>query len=88
MLRAGPTKTWEFDGSDWITVTVTPTLPAVYGMAMTYDTDRELVVLFGGSNADDMALAETWEYDGITWTQALPTSSPPARIGHTLVFIP
>ncbi len=80
--------TWEFDGSDWITVTVTPTLPAVYGMAMTYDTDRELVVLFGGSNADDMALAETWEYDGITWTQALPTSSPPARIGHTLVYDP
>ena len=80
--------TWEFDGSDWITVTLTQTVSAVYGMALTYDANREMVVLFGGSDANDNALAETWEYDGIAWTQVVPTSSPPARTGHTLMYDP
>jgi hypothetical protein len=45
--------------------------------AMTYDSARGRVVLFGGTDAGG-ADAETWEYYAGDWTQAAPVASPGA----------
>jgi hypothetical protein len=41
--------------------------------SMAYDSNRHVVVMFGGGNA------ETWEWDGNNWAQKVPASSPSAR---------
>ena len=72
--------TWEWDPSlgNWFQQfpSGSPTPRTAFGMA--FDTDRDVVVLFGGyvngSNGSDV-----WEYDGDTWTQRFPGVSPPAR---------
>ena len=51
-----------------------PSARFLYGMS--YDSARNVVVLFGGrSNAG--ASNETWEFNGITWSQ-VPTLNAPA----------
>ena len=42
------------------------------------------VVLFGGKNATNQALADTWVWSSTnnSWTQQAPAQSPPARFGH------
>ena len=71
-------ETWEWDGTTWALrqFAIAPP-PRVYP-SMTYDSQRDRVILFGGSNADGM-LADTWEYDGASWTRMTPPASPPAR---------
>jgi hypothetical protein len=77
--------TWEWDGTNWVHSSPTATPPARFWHAMTYDSARSRLVLFGGSGqAGD--LADTWTYDGTTWTQRFPASSPPARYGHAMAF--
>jgi hypothetical protein len=71
--------TWEFDGSDWISVTTTTTPTARYGAGLAYDAGRGVTVLFGGSDETDTALAGTWEYTNTNWVQAFPTTSPLSR---------
>ena len=45
--------------------------------AMTYDSIRERVVLFGGFNG--VNLSDTWEWDGDRWIDVTPsTNNPPA----------
>lgn len=39
--------------------------------AIAYDSDRSMLVMFGGSG-----LTDTWEFDGTTWTQRLPAHTP------------
>ncbi len=81
--------TWEFDGLDWIPVTLTSSPPARFGYAMAYDAARQCVVLFGGAAASGGStafLSDTWEYSGASWTEVNPTESPPASAGHRLVY--
>ncbi|MBI4872520.1 MAG: hypothetical protein HY814_13250, partial [Candidatus Riflebacteria bacterium] len=54
------------------------------GSAMTYDSARNRVVLFGGYASS--YVHDTWEYDGATWTQVNPVSRPSARIGHAMAY--
>ena len=54
--------------------------------AMAYDSDRQVTVLFGGSDALAGAQADTWEYDGKTWTEIKPAVSPPRRTGHGMIY--
>ena len=44
---------------------------------MTYDSEREKVVLFGGAQLGQM-MSDTWEWDGTRWIQAA-TQGPTAR---------
>ncbi len=70
---------------DWITTATTgPT--ARYGHAMSYDSERRRVVLFGG-NSGLLYLNDTWEYDGATgvWTQ-VASSGPIPRIYSAMAF--
>lgn len=62
--------TWEYDGVGWERVDTPDSPSARYGHAMAYDSDRGVVVLFGGADSNtDYGLNDTWEYDGTIWVQ-------------------
>lgn len=80
--------TWEFNGTNWTEVTISGQPNAVYGMSAVYDDNNEVIILFGGSDDTDAALAETWAFDASndTWTQLAPTNSPPVRTYSQMVY--
>ncbi|MFN7971656.1 MAG: kelch repeat-containing protein, partial [Acidobacteriota bacterium] len=71
--------TWEYDGTSW-----SPAAPPPPGLAprqlaaMAYDTARQRMVMFGGSESGGGLGDDTWEHDGAGWTQG-PTA--PAAMG-------
>lgn len=52
--------------------------------AMTYDSARRRVILFGGVNT--LPLSDTWEYEGANWVQHVTASSPPKRDYPVLAY--
>ncbi len=78
--------TWEWDGGTWTGPLNLPTpLPSVRGYAaMAYDSQRHVVVLFGG-HQDPSSLGDTWEYDGTAWTLR-SSSGPSAREGAGMAY--
>jgi len=58
-----------------------------YGTALAYDSQRRVVVLFGGAG-DDELYGDTWEWDGTSWTRRCDTGEcgPPPRRYHTMVY--
>lgn len=61
-----------------------------WGHAMAYDSDRGVVVLFGGERGNDGNLEyfdDTWEYDGGSWKRInVPGSKPSARSFHSMAY--
>lgn len=55
---------------------------------MVYDSDRQKMVLFGGSSNTDVPLTQTWEYSGTDWVQVVLTTTPQARTNAALVYDP
>ena len=56
---------------------------------MVYDSAREKIVLFGGSDAPygGNRLNDTWELDGNEWIEVDEYDTAPyPRYGHTLAF--
>jgi hypothetical protein len=49
---------------------------------MVYDSARNKIVLFGGSELND----ETWERDGTQWILKSPTHKPSPRYYHSMVY--
>jgi hypothetical protein len=82
----GLSDTWEWDGTTWTERAVVNTPSSRVYQAMTYDSARQRVVLFGGSGTQVAALNETWEYDGTRWMQRTPVTSPPARSQPALTY--
>ena len=67
--------TWEYDGDTWVE-TSPPVSPGARNQhAMTYDSARGVMVLYGG--LDPSYLGDTWEYDGDVWLER-PTPTAPA----------
>lgn len=60
--------------------------------AMTYDSDRSVVVFFGGEigkTGSEKYFDDTWEYDGMRWTQIDVCSLKPApRSLHSMAYDP
>ena len=53
--------------------------------AWTYDSQREVAVLFGGSKPGVPYMSETWEWNGASWSQ--PSSgTPPPRAGAAMAY--
>src|SRR5262249_10263591 len=77
--------TWEWDGTNWTQQQPATAPPARSSAAMTFDLQRNRVVLFGGGGTT--FLGDTWEWDGAVWTQP-STSGPPARSGPAMSFTP
>ena len=88
-------ETWEWSNQRW--TLVTPTDPEADGgpsartdHAMTYDSRRGRVVLFGGKMNID-PFEDTWEYDGSSWALVTPADpeedgNPPGRSGHAITY--
>lgn len=81
------TQTWTFDGRRWQNPTTHPLLTLRSGHAMTFDSARGRVVLFGGrATPGTILLADTWEWDGTQWLLRQPGAAPPARYEHRLAY--
>ena len=85
-----PQDLWAWDGNTWTqkctTAECTDVLPPGRSNAsLTYDSHRDLTVLFGGWNAGTGLLADTWEWDGTEWTETA-NGTPTARYQGALVF--
>jgi len=87
---------WAWDGSLWHSLESEGTLPAARrDHAMSYDRDREQIVLFGGRNAS--GLADTWllhiepsededaRVEG-EWEAVEAAMAPPARYQHGMSY--
>lgn len=71
--------TWEFANGQLLNRAVTGTSPPPrYRGVMAYDLARRRVLLFGGIDGNNTAIADTWVWDGATWTQ-LQGLQPAAR---------
>ena len=82
---------WIWDGTAWSQAGTPPAnTPHARGFhAMTYDSTRGRVVLFGGlfnTPTSSQYFDDTWEWDGTAWTQVVPATSPPARAYHAMAF--
>jgi hypothetical protein len=64
-----PTDTWAWDGSAWRQVATTGP-SGRYRPKMVYDSQREVVVLFGGEPPEDVhtELTDVWEWNGSRWS--------------------
>jgi N-acetylneuraminic acid mutarotase len=82
--------TWEWDGTNWTnktpanpTFTTNPSARTAHAMATGL---AGRVVLFGGSNGNN--LRDTWEWDGTSWTRkpdaANTANNPPQRASHAM----
>jgi hypothetical protein len=85
-----PTNTWSFDcdTQTWFQV-MTATNPGVHhSLAMAYDSQENVVILFGGFGDDGLERDDTWKFDCSTreWTELHPSSAPLARYGHVMVY--
>lgn len=79
----GETPTWLYDGTSWRPFEgESPPNRVLH--SLTYDSRRQVTVLFGGS-IDRVATNETWEWDGTQWTFRT-ASGPPARTRHAAAF--
>lgn len=66
--------TWEWNGAHWQNHFGIVGPVARYFHAMSYDSRRQRVVLFGGATGQGQLL-DTWEWDGIGWQQVIaPTA--------------
>jgi N-acetylneuraminic acid mutarotase len=81
---------WEFDPDtkEWTELfpVITPTARSDH--AMYFDSDYNIIVLFGGYLSNDQISSETWIYNCTinTWSQISPLSHPTKRYGHTFVY--
>lgn len=75
--------TWEYDGTDWVEISIPNSPEAAIGTEMTFDSFRGVVVLYGG---DLPPPYDTWAYDGNDWQQIQTTGSPTVPSQSQLVF--
>lgn len=86
VIGSAQNRTWEWDGgTTWHEIATPVSPPARSVHAMTYDSRRGTVVLYGGRNTLGALLHDTWEYDGATWTQRA-SSGPPNSAYDQMVF--
>jgi hypothetical protein len=78
-------ETWGLNEQGWTRLATTGPSPR-YRPAMAYDSNRGVIVLFGGltSNGTDVS-DETWEWDGVSWKRLMVTG-PLSRASQTMSF--
>jgi len=77
--------TWEYDGNTWVQRS-SGGPPGRSNPAMTFDSTRGVVVLFGGDPAG--ALGDTWEWNGTYWLEHFGIAAPPPRGHAALAYDP
>ncbi|MBV9493411.1 MAG: hypothetical protein JOZ54_04145, partial [Acidobacteria bacterium] len=71
--------TWEFDSIRWQQRYTPTTPPTRSGQAMSWDSNHNRVVMFGGHHATGSQLNDTWVYDRNDWRQIQTPTSPSQR---------
>ena len=79
---------YAWTGTDWSKLAPATSPSARNYSAMAYDTGRQVMVLFGGTDKTDNAQSDTWEYNGTTWKALAPNTEPNAREGHGMIYDP
>jgi len=75
---------WEWDGTTWTQLCTNCAPGGRRYHAMTYDSGRDRIVLFGG-RPGGVELDDLWEWDGTTWTERTPSGTRPSgRAGAQL----
>ncbi len=64
--------TWEWNGVRWLQRAPAKSPSPRGGAMLTCDTQRQRLVMWGGSSGSIASTRETWEWDGINWSQQLP----------------
>jgi hypothetical protein len=80
--------TWEWDGTNWTQPTVSTSPPGRATHVLSFDSDNNLTILFGGANASFQTLNDTWVWDGVSWVQLFPVESPPPRMSPAMTYDP
>lgn len=78
-------ETWAFDGKAWSRVATEGPSPMLGG-TMSFDSRRNVIVLFGGLDVNGKKLSDTWEWNGAHWARIDTTSRPPARFGASVAY--
>ncbi len=81
-----PNDTWTWSGTTWTKQTPSTSPQARYWSAMTFDSTRNVVVLYGGVPSSGVDLADTWEWNGSNWTQMFPATNPGGRDSFALAY--
>jgi len=71
--------------STWTKLAGAPGLP-VRGMQSVFDSSRNVIVLFGGTDGSNQTMDQTWEFNGKSWTRVNPPASPPKRFWHGMAY--
>ena len=76
--------TWTRSGGNWSLALATGSGPSARtGHAITFDSTRSEIVLFGGQHSSGES-GETWVYSGGLWLPRKP--GPPGRTGHAMAY--
>ncbi|MEM4337114.1 MAG: kelch repeat-containing protein [Candidatus Woesearchaeota archaeon] len=78
--------TWEYDGSSWEQISTTHTPPFRIRTAMAYDSNRKVVVMYGGLGEGFEILNDTWEYNGTDWKEVSTSTNPGPLYWQKAVF--
>ena len=87
--RAAHAETWLFDGKAWTRARPATVPPARDTFAMSYDSLRRVVVLFGGVDSGNFPASindQTWEWNGKDWSRRQPATAPSPRFGAAMAF--
>ncbi|MCA8948127.1 MAG: hypothetical protein KDE27_01415 [Planctomycetes bacterium] len=81
--------TFEYDGHSFTQLSPVHVPPARQYTQLTYDSVRDVVVLFGGGDASPaVSYQDTWEWNGVDWLQRQPATSPPPRQNAAMAYDP
>jgi len=72
--------TWTWDGSDWHRESPSASPSARYKAVVSYDLQRNVVILFGGAGRPNEFFYDTWAWNGTTW-KLLSSVMPPGFHG-------
>lgn len=85
VMAGGTDETWTFNGTTWVEVGTARPASVRERPQMTWDAQRQRVVLFGGRDpAIALPSTETREFDGVVW--APQASVPTAISGATIAY--
>jgi hypothetical protein len=76
------TQIWDVSGWHKLEIASPPDRP---DSALAYDTNQDLVVLFGG-NRNGSLLNDTWVYDGENWFELRFSTAPSSREAHSMFY--
>jgi len=81
------TTTYGWNGNDWGQIVTAHNPGARSRHDMAYDTNRDVIVLYGGYNMDGPKY-DTWEFNGADWTQVVTAHHPTVNQYYEMTYDP